>query len=78
MGWLKFDDYNYDYINSNVLISHDKVLKIHFEKDQVKNKSNDIVLNEEALEKLKAKYGDVKLSDFELLSKEDKTSKDFD
>jgi len=34
IGWLKFDDYNYDYINQNVLVSVDKMIKMHNEKDR--------------------------------------------
>jgi hypothetical protein len=75
VGCLKFDDYNYDYINSIVLISHERMTKIHSEKVQVNVKSNDVVLNLETLDKLKAKYGDVNISDFQILEKDRKFGK---
>jgi hypothetical protein len=72
VGCLKFDDYNYDYINSIVLISHERMTKMHSQKVQVNVKSNDVILNLETLDKLKTVYGDVNISDFQILGKDRK------
>lgn len=60
-----------------MLISHDKVMKIRNESDQVMNKSNDVILNEEAIDKVKAKYGDVSKEDFEELAKDNRLGMEF-
>ena len=72
IGWLKFDDYNYDYINSIILLSPEQVKVIQTDNLQMKNKSCSPVLNEEALEVSLQKWGEIDMKDFQAIEKDSK------
>lgn len=64
-GCLKFDDYNYNYINSVLLISREKVKAMRNETLELKNTQNGFELNEETLGKSAEKWGECGFEDFQ-------------
>ncbi|CAI2385299.1 unnamed protein product [Moneuplotes crassus] len=56
IGSLKFDDYNYDYINPKILISAAKMIKIHEEGDKYEGKPMKIMFTKEEAESINSGY----------------------
>lgn len=50
-----------------VLISHERMFKIHTEKERVKNKSDNINLNSDLISKLNEKYGEADFGTLQML-----------
>ena len=74
---MKFDDYNYNYINSVLLLSREKVKAMRSETFELKNPQNGLILNEETLGKSAEKWGEFAMNDFEDIENDKDTKGNF-